>query len=274
LFKIPFITEYNLGSWIAVSSNLIFLSWVSVLVISSTLKGLEQTIHKELRLKEDLVRESVERIRNIELLKESESHYRTLFVLNPTPMWVLDGKTLMFLQVNEAAIWNYGYTNEEFLAMSIKDIKLKTDLTNLSSDLKRNTETGKPVHLITRHRRKNREEFDAEVVFNAILFNGKRAVLAITQDISAQLSYIKAIETQNKKLHDIAYIQSHHVRAPLARIMGLVDLIMRSTGERPDPELLSFLSQSATDLDQVIRDVTRNTTILELIVKPKVSEAS
>jgi PAS domain S-box-containing protein len=267
LFDIPFTTEYNLGSWIAVSSNLIFLSWVSVLIISSTLKGLEQTIQKELRLKEELVREGVERSRHIKLLKDSESHFRTLFFLNPTPMWVLDRVSLMFLEVNEAAIRNYGYTNKEFLAMSVNDIKLETDRTTLLDDLKRNTETGMPVHLVTRHRRKNREEFEAEVVFNAILFKGKDAILTITRDISERASYIKAIECQNKQLHEIAYIQSHHVRAPLARIMGLVDLIIRDAAEKPEPELLIYLRQSTNDLDLVIREVMSNTLELQTLEK-------
>jgi len=174
-------------------------------------------------------------------------------------MWVLDRDTLMFLQVNEAAIGNYGYSGDEFLAMSLTDIKLETDRSTLADNLKTNAETGDPVRLVTRHRRKNQEQFDAEVVFNSILFKGKHSILAIMQDISAQVSYIKAIERQNKKLHEIAYIQSHHVRAPLARIMGLVYLITQSAGGKPDQQLLGFLDQSAKDLDQVILEITGNT---------------
>ncbi len=111
------------------------------------------------------------------------------------------------------------------------------------------------------------EQFDAEVVFNSILFKGKTAILTITQDISEQISYIKAIERQNNQLHEIAYIQSHHVRAPLARIMGLVDIISQNTTEKTDLLLLDFLSQSAKDLDMVISDITSNTAALETVKK-------
>jgi len=74
--------------------------------------------------------------------------------------------------------------------------------------------------------------------------------------MTEQINYIEAIEKQNAKLQDIAYMQSHDVRAPLVRIMGLVDLMNKNNDEIPDPELLSYLDQSAQDLDNVIRKIT------------------
>ena len=59
---------------------------------------------------------------------ESANKYRLLFDLNPEPMWVYDTETLRFLAVNEAAIRHYGYTRDEFLAMTIKgnQIRIRT----------------------------------------------------------------------------------------------------------------------------------------------------
>ena len=57
-----------------------------------------------------------------EALRESELRYRLLFDNNPFSMWVYDVKTLDFLAVNYAATLHYGYTREEFLKMTIKDI--------------------------------------------------------------------------------------------------------------------------------------------------------
>ena len=53
----------------------------------------------------------------------SDERYRPLFALSPQPAWVYDRETLRFLEVNEAAVRSYGWSREEFLAMSIRDIR-------------------------------------------------------------------------------------------------------------------------------------------------------
>ena len=57
--------------------------------------------------------------------------YRILFESNPQPMWVYDAETLAFLAVNEAAEQAYGYTREEFLSMTILDIRPAEDIPDL-----------------------------------------------------------------------------------------------------------------------------------------------
>ena len=61
-------------------------------------------------------------------LEESESRYRLLFEANPQPMWVFDSASLAFLAVNQAAIARYGYTREEFLSMTLRDIRPPEDV--------------------------------------------------------------------------------------------------------------------------------------------------
>jgi PAS domain S-box-containing protein len=56
-------------------------------------------------------------------LLESEEEYRVLFDSNPHPMWVFDVETLAFLAVNDAAVRLYGYSRDEFLGMTIKEIR-------------------------------------------------------------------------------------------------------------------------------------------------------
>ena len=63
--------------------------------------------------------------------RESEAHFRHLFEKNPLPMWVCDAKTLCFLEVNAAAILRYGHSREEFLQMSITDIRPPEDVPEL-----------------------------------------------------------------------------------------------------------------------------------------------
>jgi len=259
LFKSPLTGEYNVGEWIAAASNLVFLSWICVLLISETINSLEHTFKKERQLTDELQEEAIRRIETSEKLNESEGHYESLFILGPTPMWVMDVNSLEFLQVNMAAIKNYGYTSEEFLTMSIKDIKLEKDMENYRDILLSGLRSGDTLNRIVQHRRKDGELFYAEVRINPISFNGKEAALVIARDMTEQMNFTNAIESQNARLREIAYIQSHVVRAPLARIMGLVDIIMKNSDQLPDPTVLSYLDQSAREFDLIIRDIMSNT---------------
>src|SRR5262249_51911006 len=60
-------------------------------------------------------------------LRDSEERYRMLFESNPHPMWVYERDTLRFLAVNEAAVRRYGYSRQEFLNMTIEDIRPPED---------------------------------------------------------------------------------------------------------------------------------------------------
>src|SRR5213075_214136 len=60
--------------------------------------------------------------------RESEEGYRLLFESNPQPMWIYDRETLAFLAVNDAAVEHYGYSHEEFLRMTVKDIRPPEDV--------------------------------------------------------------------------------------------------------------------------------------------------
>ena len=67
----------------------------------------------------------------VSALADSEASFRLLFSANPQPMWVYDDETLRFIEVNDAAVPHYGYTREEFLAMTIADIRPPEELERL-----------------------------------------------------------------------------------------------------------------------------------------------
>jgi PAS domain S-box-containing protein len=70
-------------------------------------------------------------------MAESEQGYRLLFESNPLPMWVYALDTLEFLAVNDAAVRNYGYSRDEFLSMTIRDIRPPEDIPMLLEKLAR-----------------------------------------------------------------------------------------------------------------------------------------
>jgi PAS domain S-box-containing protein len=79
-------------------------------------------------------------------------------------------------------------------------------------------------------------------------------------DVTDKVNYISAIEEQNKKLQNIAWTQSHIVRAPLSRIIGLCNLISMQHEEQEElTEKIQYLTSSANELDQIIRDVVKET---------------
>lgn len=81
-------------------------------------------------------------------------------------------------------------------------------------------------------------------------------MIGAMQDITERINYIHTIEEQNIRLRDIAWAQTHLVRAPLARIMGLVDLLKEAESENIDEQqVLSYLHSSAKELDEVIKGI-------------------
>ena len=72
-----------------------------------------------------------DRARDQKALEDSEERYRMLFDVQPQPMWVVDAKSLAFLAVNGAAMRLYGYSKEEFLAMTADQIRPQEDVEDL-----------------------------------------------------------------------------------------------------------------------------------------------
>ena len=118
-----------------------------------------------------------------EVLEKSEEQYRLLFEDNPIPMWVFDRNTLRFLAVNDAALCQYGYTEEEFLAATITDIRPAEDIPALLADVEKR-EYGLQRPGIWRHRRKNGSLIDVEIAAHNIEFHGVEAMLVAVTDVT------------------------------------------------------------------------------------------
>lgn len=209
---------------------------------------------------------SRERKRIVNQLAYSEEKYRNLFQLSPQPMWLCDLVTFRFLNVNEAAIKHYGYSLDEFLSMTVRDIYPKEDIPILEERIKTTSASGSLYFRgIVRHKKKNGEIIDVDLQSNTIDFDNKKNQLVLANDITEKLNYISSIQSQNEKLKEIAWIQSHVVRAPIARMIGLIDLIKNfGDGEVNKSELIEHLLNSAHELDGIIRDITNKTESIEL----------
>jgi diguanylate cyclase (GGDEF)-like protein/PAS domain S-box-containing protein len=114
---------------------------------------------------------------------EREEQYRLLFESNPVPMWVFDRDTLRFLHVNHAAMRQYGYTEQEFLSMTISDIRPTEDIPALLGEIAKR-ESGLQEPRRWTHCRKDGSLIDVEVVAHSIEFRGANAELIAANDVT------------------------------------------------------------------------------------------
>ena len=108
-------------------------------------------------------------------LKRRESSFRLLFDSNPLPMWVYDRETLRFLAVNDAAVKHYGYSREQFLAMSILDIRPPELRDEVERDVRTQIEWG-PGRL-WQHTKADGSFITVEIFTRALTHEGRSAGL-------------------------------------------------------------------------------------------------
>jgi PAS domain S-box-containing protein len=138
---------------------------------------------------------NIERKKTHSELEESRKRYSNLFHLSPDPTWVLDVSTNRFLDVNDAAIREYGFTHDEFLAMTVEQVETENDPEAAAAPHLINSPEYDKTHLreIYRHRKKNGDIIYVENQTSEILFNGKGAKIMVVHDITERIKYINAI---------------------------------------------------------------------------------
>lgn len=131
-------------------------------------------------------------------LQENETQYRLLFENNPIPMWVYHLETLKFLDVNAATINRYGFSKDEFMAMSIKDIRPPEDIPLLEKNIAEQTQTLQESGP-WRHRNKNGETFFVEIFSHRITYFGKNARLVMANDTTEKYIAQQSLESLLKR---------------------------------------------------------------------------
>jgi PAS domain S-box-containing protein len=117
-------------------------------------------------------------------LRESEERYRLLFDGTPLAIAVFDSKTFKYLAVNRKMTAVYGYSREEFLAMTVIDLKPPGDVPKMVSNIA-TARVGSQGHIgIVRHRRKDGAMLDIDITSHQILIDGRKCSLAIAIDVT------------------------------------------------------------------------------------------
>lgn len=203
---------------------------------------------------------AIQRSKHVDQIQKSEKRYSDLFQLSPLPMWVFDLETFHFLSINKAAIAHYGFSESEFLSMRIHDIRPEEDIKIIDEAIA-NSRNGVQLSpkSIFRHKKKNGELIFVEATTNPLNFNGRESILVLVNDITDRLKYVDTIEQQNHTFKEIAWIQSHVIRAPLARLIGLVDLLETEIPDSTEDSisLIGHINDSAAELDDIVREISK-----------------
>jgi diguanylate cyclase (GGDEF)-like protein/PAS domain S-box-containing protein len=132
-------------------------------------------------------------------LEHSERTFRLLFDRNPAPMWTYDPETLRFLTVNRAAMATYGYSREEFLDMTILDLRPVADREALR--MLASIGVPRPTKLNARHLCRDGRVIDVEVTADDLTVDGPASTQVIARDVTDE----RRLETE---LHEHAFHDS------------------------------------------------------------------
>jgi PAS domain S-box-containing protein len=141
-----------------------------------------------------------ERARNQKAVEDSEKRYRTLFDVNPYPMWVVDAKTLAFLEVNEAALRLYGYSHDEFLKMNAEQIRPQEDVEDLHRAF---DDPSNNRARVWRHRKKTGEVIAVKITSFNLDFVGRRARLGVIEDLTERLQAEERAQESERRYREL-----------------------------------------------------------------------
>jgi PAS domain S-box-containing protein len=207
-------------------------------------------------------------MQDISLRKQEEQWSRLLesVVINATDAVLIctgnvEGSGQSIIYVNEAFTRMSGYNKYELIGASPRISQgPETDINEIRR-LKDAIENKVPCEIeVINYTKQGREYWVSQS--NAPIADSSGTVthwISIQRDITQNKKHLKEIEEQNKKFKEIAWIQSHLVRAPLARVMGLVDLLKDFVPGDDKDELLLHLTTSAKELDAIIINIADKT---------------
>ncbi len=140
-----------------------------------------------------IAHENITELKKVEnALIQSEETHRILFEHNPIPMWVYELETLKFLRVNEVASEKYGYTMDEFLGMTLKDIRPEEEAHLLTENVKNIGNERIQRSGAWKHKLKSGEIILVEIHSHSMIYEGKGARLVAAYDITQR------VENENK----------------------------------------------------------------------------
>ena len=156
----------------------------------------------ELQRKRELIRDATPQTLSDVRLELQAEQYRLLFQTNPNPMWVFDSKTLRILAVNESAIAQYGYSEQEFLKLRLQDLRPIEEVEKLEKAISAPRE---PTHFSGEfsHRRKDGSRLVAEIYSSPVVWDGVSARMVTAIDVTTRRQAEEALRASEAQLETV-----------------------------------------------------------------------
>ncbi len=201
--------------------------------------------------------------------RAAEDRYRLMFENSPLPKWMYDLETLRIHDVNDAAVRNYGYSHEEYLAMTIEDLRPPEDVPELLASV--HNITPQPRSRTARHRKRNGEVFPVEVTVHGFTLGGRACGLAVGSDITERLRLEEQLR-QSQKMEAVGRLAggvAHDFNNLLSVVLSYTDtlLVEMKPGDptRADIEEIRKAGVRAADLTRQLLMFSR-----QQVLAPKV----
>lgn len=147
------------------------------------------------------------------MIQPNDAGFSALFHAHPVPMWVYDLETFRFLAVNTAAIVHYGYSETEFLAMTLRDVRPQEELERLNDNLQQPAAPSIEKSGVWRHVKKDGSLIDVEITSHPLWFSERACRFVLAHDVTERLL------AQNKIMRlSRIYAVSSGINAAIARI--------------------------------------------------------
>ena len=157
---------------------------------------------------------------------------------------------------------NMGYPPQEVLSKNFAELLHPDDLEKATL-FQRNSLQGKSIHYFESRLITKEGEFKW-FAWSAYPLVEEELIIVIGKDIHEKKIIDKTLEEQNSQLKQIAWSQSHEVRAPLARMLSILELINKGNTTDMKVEYIKHLNESANELDTIIRKMVDSTINLNL----------
>ncbi|WP_162055155.1 PAS domain S-box protein [Pontibacter pamirensis] len=162
-------------------------------------------VFKKLKQENEYLNAEIEERKKLEYaLGEQQREYKMLFNRNPIPMWIYNQKTYCILEVNQAAEQEYGYSEAEFLNMTVLDLRPEEDIDRFSDSLKKAAKTKNDLSAKSVHKRKDGSVFQVEVRSHSLPLKAElqpRLVVAVNiQEREQALEQLKRNEEQLREV--------------------------------------------------------------------------